>query len=321
MEQLQGNPVAPIAIPDELLHICNSEHTSKKKERSTSNCWARFNTIIVCTCLSDIMIFVITTCTILHSAHPTQPPPPSLPLPLPRCSPSTSLLRRRCLVQIGLRSSPLGGQREAVLLLHPLAATVDGQSSRLGWRSRGRGGLRWGKEQQGQSQAGGGRSAPVSVRRPALVRERAQPFFPPVRARGDAVEDRFFREREREMYANPRKTGEQFVMRLLITYGDTGAKGALKDDHVLASAKCQVSTKYPTNALINRPALISYIISMKIKNRAQLDAALSFLTNTVLRSLWCRCSTGEALNRRSRSSRAFAFSPSPLLTELLILFL
>ena len=33
------------------------------------------------------------------------------------------------------------------------------------------------------------------------------------------------------------------------------------------------------------------------------------------------CSTGEALNRRSRSSRAFAFSPSPLLTELLILFL
>ncbi|XP_044351941.1 uncharacterized protein [Triticum aestivum] len=96
------------------------------------------------------------------------------------------------------------------------------------------------------------------------------------------------REREREMYANPRKRGEQFVMWLLITYGDTGAKGALKDDHVLASAKCQVSTKYPTNALINRPALISYIISMKIKNCAQLDAALSFLTNTVLRSLWCR---------------------------------
>uniref|UniRef100_A0A8R7P6H7 Uncharacterized protein n=1 Tax=Triticum urartu TaxID=4572 RepID=A0A8R7P6H7_TRIUA len=35
------------------------------------------------------------------------PPPPSLPLPLPRRSPSTSLLLRRRLVQIGLRSSPL----------------------------------------------------------------------------------------------------------------------------------------------------------------------------------------------------------------------
>ncbi|KAM3371735.1 hypothetical protein ACQJBY_018900 [Aegilops geniculata] len=97
-----------------------------------------------------------------------------------------------------------------------------------------------------------------------------------------------FFQREREMYANPRKRGERFVLRLLITYGDTGAKGALKDDHVLASAKCQVSTKYPTNALVQRPALISYIILMKIKNPAQLDVALSFLTNTVLRSLWCR---------------------------------
>ena len=35
------------------------------------------------------------------------PPPPSLPLPLPRRSPSTSLLLRHRLVQIGLRSSPL----------------------------------------------------------------------------------------------------------------------------------------------------------------------------------------------------------------------
>ena len=29
-------------------------------------------------------------------------------------------------------------------------------------------------------------------------------------------------------------------------------------------------------------------MSLQIKNPAQLDAALSFLTNTVLRSLWCR---------------------------------
>ena len=47
MEQLQGNPVVPIAIPDELLHICNNEHTGKKKERSTSNCWARFVSLLL----------------------------------------------------------------------------------------------------------------------------------------------------------------------------------------------------------------------------------------------------------------------------------
>ncbi|KAF7104199.1 hypothetical protein CFC21_105118 [Triticum aestivum] len=40
-----------------------------------------------------------------------------------------------------------------------------------------------------------------------------------------------------------------------------------------------VATKYPNNALVHRPALIDYIVSMKIKNPVQLDAALSFLTN------------------------------------------
>ncbi|GJN32197.1 hypothetical protein PR202_gb20681 [Eleusine coracana subsp. coracana] len=40
-----------------------------------------------------------------------------------------------------------------------------------------------------------------------------------------------------------------------------------------------VATKYPNNALVHRPVLISYIVSTKIKNPAQLDAALSFLTN------------------------------------------
>uniref|UniRef100_R7W940 glutamine--tRNA ligase n=1 Tax=Aegilops tauschii TaxID=37682 RepID=R7W940_AEGTA len=46
-----------------------------------------------------------------------------------------------------------------------------------------------------------------------------------------------------------------------------------------------VATKYPNNALVHRPALISYIVSTKIKNPAQLDAALSFLTNTGPESL------------------------------------
>ncbi|XP_072983839.1 glutamine--tRNA ligase [Typha latifolia] len=40
-----------------------------------------------------------------------------------------------------------------------------------------------------------------------------------------------------------------------------------------------VATKYPTNALIHRPVLIGYIVSSKIKNQAQLDAALAFLSN------------------------------------------
>ncbi|CAN6326894.1 unnamed protein product [Urochloa humidicola] len=39
-----------------------------------------------------------------------------------------------------------------------------------------------------------------------------------------------------------------------------------------------VATKYPANALVHRPDLIKYILSEKIKNSAQLDAALSFLS-------------------------------------------
>ncbi|KAG6533297.1 hypothetical protein ZIOFF_007164 [Zingiber officinale] len=39
-----------------------------------------------------------------------------------------------------------------------------------------------------------------------------------------------------------------------------------------------VATKYPANALIHRPSLIQYIVSSKIKNQAQLDAALAFLS-------------------------------------------
>nr|CAB3464148.1 unnamed protein product [Digitaria exilis] len=39
-----------------------------------------------------------------------------------------------------------------------------------------------------------------------------------------------------------------------------------------------VATKYPANALVHRPDLINYILSEKIKNSAQLDAALSFLS-------------------------------------------
>nr|CAD1843100.1 unnamed protein product [Ananas comosus var. bracteatus] len=45
-----------------------------------------------------------------------------------------------------------------------------------------------------------------------------------------------------------------------------------------------VATKCPTNALGPRPFLIRYIVSSKIKNSTQLDAALSFLSNAGLES-------------------------------------
>uniref|UniRef100_A0A3B6RR64 glutamine--tRNA ligase n=2 Tax=Triticum aestivum TaxID=4565 RepID=A0A3B6RR64_WHEAT len=50
-------------------------------------------------------------------------------------------------------------------------------------------------------------------------------------------------------------------------------------DKLVGNLLYAVATKYPNNALVHRPALIDYIVSMKIKNPAQLDAALSFLTN------------------------------------------
>ncbi|XP_002526992.2 glutamine--tRNA ligase [Ricinus communis] len=45
-----------------------------------------------------------------------------------------------------------------------------------------------------------------------------------------------------------------------------------------------VATKYPTNALVHRPALLEYIVSSKIKTSAQLEAAFSFLSNTASES-------------------------------------
>ena len=41
-----------------------------------------------------------------------------------------------------------------------------------------------------------------------------------------------------------------------------------------------VATKYPANALPHRPTLLQYIVSLKVKTTAQLDAALSFLAIT-----------------------------------------
>nr|ATA66951.1 glutaminyl-tRNA synthetase [Saccharum hybrid cultivar]QCS40596.1 glutaminyl-tRNA synthetase [Saccharum hybrid cultivar] len=59
------------------------------------------------------------------------------------------------------------------------------------------------------------------------------------------------------------------------------AEAGIKEcDKSVGNLLYAVATKYPTNALVHRPVLISYVLSTKIKNPAQLDAALSFLTNT-----------------------------------------
>ncbi|KAL8161303.1 hypothetical protein V2J09_012792 [Rumex salicifolius] len=41
-----------------------------------------------------------------------------------------------------------------------------------------------------------------------------------------------------------------------------------------------VATRFPASALVHRPKLLEYIVSSKIKTTAQLDAALSFFSNT-----------------------------------------
>ncbi|KAL6311605.1 hypothetical protein AAG906_039101 [Vitis piasezkii] len=41
-----------------------------------------------------------------------------------------------------------------------------------------------------------------------------------------------------------------------------------------------VATKFPANALVHRPTLLQYIVSLKIKTPAQLEAAFSFFTST-----------------------------------------
>lgn len=40
-----------------------------------------------------------------------------------------------------------------------------------------------------------------------------------------------------------------------------------------------IATKHPSNALVHRPFLVNYVVSLKIKTTAQLDAAFSFLSN------------------------------------------
>lgn len=45
-----------------------------------------------------------------------------------------------------------------------------------------------------------------------------------------------------------------------------------------------VATKYPANALVHRPTLLEYIVSLKIKTPAQLEGAFSFLSSTASES-------------------------------------
>ncbi|CAA3026121.1 glutamine--tRNA ligase-like isoform X1 [Olea europaea subsp. europaea] len=48
-------------------------------------------------------------------------------------------------------------------------------------------------------------------------------------------------------------------------------------DRTVGNLLYTVATKFPSNALVHRPTLIEYIVSLKIKTPAQLEAAFSFL--------------------------------------------
>ncbi|KAE8768941.1 Glutaminyl-tRNA synthetase [Hordeum vulgare] len=67
------------------------------------------------------------------------------------------------------------------------------------------------------------------------------------------------------------------TLRVASAYEQAGITGC---DKSVGNLLYAVATKYRNNALVHRPALISYIVSTKIKNPAQLDVALSFPTNT-----------------------------------------
>ncbi|KAL6838739.1 hypothetical protein ACP4OV_031453 [Aristida adscensionis] len=66
------------------------------------------------------------------------------------------------------------------------------------------------------------------------------------------------------------------IANLAAVIAEAGISGC---DKSVGNLLYTVATKYPTNALVHRPVLIKYVVSTKIKNPAQLDAALSFLTN------------------------------------------
>ncbi|KAL1198250.1 Glutamine--tRNA ligase, cytoplasmic [Cardamine amara subsp. amara] len=51
-------------------------------------------------------------------------------------------------------------------------------------------------------------------------------------------------------------------------------------DRTTGNLLYSVATKYPANALVHRPILLKYIVTSKIKTPAQLEAAISFFTNT-----------------------------------------
>ncbi|KAJ6356867.1 hypothetical protein OIU78_004873 [Salix suchowensis] len=55
-------------------------------------------------------------------------------------------------------------------------------------------------------------------------------------------------------------------------------------DRTIGNLLYTVATKYPANALVHRPALLGYIVTIKIKTPAQLEAAFSFLSSTASES-------------------------------------
>ncbi|XP_020097936.1 glutamine--tRNA ligase-like isoform X2 [Ananas comosus] len=73
----------------------------------------------------------------------------------------------------------------------------------------------------------------------------------------------------------------ELTSNLIAIINEAGVSGCSKS---IGNLLYMVATKCPTNALGPRPFLIRYIVSSKIKNSTQLDAALSFLSNAGLES-------------------------------------
>ncbi|KAL2485078.1 glutamine-tRNA ligase [Abeliophyllum distichum] len=56
-------------------------------------------------------------------------------------------------------------------------------------------------------------------------------------------------------------------------------------DRTVGNLLYTVATKFPSNALVHRPTLLKYVVSLKIKTPAQLEAAFSFLDATASENL------------------------------------
>ncbi|KAB5538189.1 hypothetical protein DKX38_015722 [Salix brachista] len=83
------------------------------------------------------------------------------------------------------------------------------------------------------------------------------------------------------------KEEERLELFLKIGLDERTARNTIANNKVTNNLNAvihEVATKYPANALVHRPALLGYIVTIKIKTPAQLEAAFSFLSSTASES-------------------------------------